>query len=162
MKLTNILLAFLLVTACIHSNAQNAALKDYKLSIEVGNSVKENRVTYWVVPVTLTNNSKDTLKFGLMSCSWQDYYHVSNSKLRIELTDCDKNIPIIISLGPGQTFKKDVRLIIPQTLDASKVEFKMGLSVIKLQGLLDVLDKDDELKAPKNIVWSNVIEWKYK
>lgn len=140
--------------------SQNAKLKDYALSITKPKVVKEGTTTFWVVPVTLTNNSTDTLKYYTWSCSWPKYYRVSNPKLNIDFKGCDKNYPYVMKLAPGVSNKKELRLVIPQTLDATKINFKIGLTIIKEQVFIDQYDREHYFKDPNNMIWSNEISMK--
>jgi hypothetical protein len=128
------------------------------LTIQKGKVLKQDKTTYWVIPTILANNSKDTLKYFSMSCSWQDFYFVDNRKLQIEPSLCDKNVPVIFTLAPGQKKADEIRLIISQTMDAPEIMFKIGFNLMKVdkgQTLFDYDYKEEQKK--KNLIWSNVI-----
>lgn len=132
--------------------------QDYVLTIQKGKVLKQDKTTYWVIPTILANNSKDTLKYFSMSCSWQDFYSVDNRKLQIEPSLCDKNVPAILTLAPGQKKAVEIRLIISQTMDAPEIRFKIGFNLMqvdKAQTLFDYDYKEEQKK--KNVIWSNVI-----
>lgn len=130
----------------------------YILTITKGKIIKQNNQTYWLIPTTLTNNSRDTLRYFSMSCSWQEFYYINNDKLEIETSICDKNIPIILTLAPNQSRTVEIKLLIDQTIDASQISFKIGLSIMKASKSKAQLDFDynEELKKSK-IIWSNII-----
>ena len=136
--------------------SQTEKNKDYTLTITKGKVVKENKQTFWVTPTTLTNNTKDTLKYFSMSCSWQDFYSVDNSKLQVEGTLCDKNIPTILTLAPGQSRAVEIRLLISQTMDASTINFKIGFNIMKVKSSANKFDFNEQTKK-KNVIWSNII-----
>jgi hypothetical protein len=131
----------------------------YKLTIKKGRVEKQNKQTFLGIPTTLTNNSKDTLKYFSMSCNWQGFYSVENKKLQIETVECDKNIPIILVLAPRQSKTVKIRLLISPKMDASEIKFKIGLNLMKVkknnQKPLDFDFKEEQKK--KNVVWSNEI-----
>ncbi|MEO6175311.1 MAG: hypothetical protein ABIP27_09190 [Flavobacterium circumlabens] len=138
--------------------SQTAKRDNYTLTIIKGKVVKENKQTFWITPTTLGNNTKDTLRYYSMSCSWQSFYSVDNNKLQVEGKDCDKNIPIILTLAPGQSRTVKIRLLISQTIATSKIKFKIGFNLMKVSGTKKDFNFDfKEQQKKKNIIWSNII-----
>ena len=136
--------------------SQTSIKKDCRLKIEKGKIEKVDKQTFWVILATLTNQTKDTLKYFSMTCSWQDFYSVDNSKLQVEGTSCDKNIPTILTLAPGQSSTVEVKLLISQTMDASTIDFKIGFNIMKVKSSADKFDFNEQTKK-KNVIWSNII-----
>ncbi|QSB25081.1 hypothetical protein [Flavobacterium sp. CLA17] len=138
--------------------SQTTKKENYTLTIIKGKVVKENKQTFWITPATLTNNTKDTLRYYSMSCSWHSFYSVDNNKLQVEEKDCDKNIPIILTLAPGQSRTVKIRLLISQTIATSKIKFKIGFNLMKVSGTQKNFNFDfKEQQKKKNIIWSNII-----
>ena len=93
-----------------------------------------------------------------MYCSWQDFYSVNNKKFQIEISNCDKNIPTIVTLTPKQSKKAQIRLLISKTIDATKLKFKIGFNLMKVKSNINKLEFDyQEQWNKKNIIWSNEI-----
>jgi len=116
--------------------------------------------TVLFVPVKLTNNSNDTLKYMTMSCSWEEFYMADRREIAtIPIEPCDKNIPKCLTLGPHKSVIVNVPVV---KLQRGK-RFRIGMALIKLNNhdnLFDLLnigsysiDKKDD-----NIIWSNTIE----
>lgn len=138
--------------------SQTAKEENYKLTIIKGKVIKENNQTFWLTYVTLTNNTKDTLKYYSMSCSWQDFYSVESNKLQVVGKECDKNIPTILKLAPEQSRTVEIRLLINKTTDTSEIKFKIGFNLMKVTSTKTVSDFDSkEQRKKKNIIWSNII-----
>lgn len=138
--------------------SQTAKKDNYTLTILKGKVVKENKQTFWITPTTLTNNTRDTVRYYSMSCSWQSFYSVDNNKLQVEAKDCDKNIPIILSLAPGKSRTVEIRLLLSKRIDASEIKFKIGFNLIKVSGTQEEFNFDfEEQQRKKNIIWSNII-----
>lgn len=150
------ILTILFLIICGQIRSQTNRNKDYQLVIEKGKAVKIEKQTFWEIPTTLTNKTKDTLKYFSMSCSWQDFYSVDNKKLQVEPVACDKNFPITLTLAPNQSRKVIVRLLISQTMDASQINFKIGFNLMQIKSSTDKYDFKEQIKM-KNMVWSNVI-----
>ena len=129
---------------------------DYVLTIKKGKTIKKNKQLYLIVPVTLTNNSKDTLNYLSMSCSWEDLYVVDHKNLEIEGSICDKNIPAILTLAPAEKRTVALKLITGQVSDRTKKEFKIGYNLIKSTKRQDLLSYR-ALKKKANIIWSNAV-----
>jgi hypothetical protein len=129
----------------------------HQLRIEKGEIVKEEDRTYWVIPVTLTNNSGDTLKYLSMSCSWQDFYSVSDNRLQVEIAECDKNIPRIISLPPKSSMTVKLRLL-ANNVGNAEIIFNVRLNIIKADKPMyrPEFDRNGKLK-PEYIIGSNTI-----
>jgi len=130
----------------------------YTLTITKGKVVKEKKQNFCIIPATLTNKTKNTLRYFSMSCSWQDFYMSDNDNVQIEGARCDKNIPIIITLAPGQARTVEVRLLIRQTIYAYIISFKIAFNLVKVsnnQKSVDFYIKEKQKK--KNVIWSNII-----
>jgi hypothetical protein len=157
-KMTRIILTLIVLLLSSVTFSQTTKRESYTLTITKGKVIKESKQTFWVTPTTLTNNTKDTLKYFSMSCSWQDFYSVDNNKLQIEGTLCDKNIPEILTLAPGQSKTVEIRLLISQTMDTSEVKFKIGFNLMKVSSTQKTFDFDyKEESKKKNVIWSNII-----
>jgi hypothetical protein len=93
-----------------------------------------------------------------MSCSWQDFYSVDSKELQVDGQDCDKNIPIILTLAPGESKTVEIRLLMDQTIYASEIKFKIGFNLMKVSSTQKEFDFDfNEQQKKKNIIWSNII-----
>jgi hypothetical protein len=149
------LYAFLFLPFSLLSPAKRTNVGLYQFHIEKGAFEKEHGQTYWVIPTTLTNHSNDTLKYYSMSCSWQDFYSVDNRKLQVETSICSKNMPVVLQLAPHQSKTTSLRLIIPQTLDATVIRFKIGFNLIKPQA--NDAFVSNLRKKKENVLWSNTV-----
>lgn len=141
--------------------SQTEKKENYTLTIKKGKVIKENKQRFLITPATLTNNTKDTLKYYSMSCSWQDFYSVDSKELQVDGQDCDKNIPIILTLAPGESKTVEIRLLMDQTIYASEIKFKIGFDLMKVSSTQKEFDFDfNEQQKKKNIIWSNIIQGK--
>ena len=153
MILTIVVLLFNCVTF-----SQTSEKENYTLTIIKGKVVEENKQTFWITLATLTNNTKDTLKYYSMSCSWQDFYSVDNNTLEVKREGCDKNIPTILKLAPGKSRTVNIKLLIKSSINTSKIKFKIGFNLMKVSSNQRELDFDfKEREKKKNIIWSNII-----
>ena len=146
----------MLVLFLEQTNAQFVKTEDYKLIIQKGRIIKKGSQTFWVIPTTFTNLSKDSLKYFSMACSWQDSYLVDNKKLNIMNNICDKNFPVILKLAPNKSNTVELMLMIDNPMDASRISFKIGLILIPVtKPRLEFSPK--EFLEKKNVIWSNMI-----
>lgn len=83
------------------------------------------------IPVTLCNNSSDTLRFMSMSCSWDEFYGTNNKNIHIPMIPCDKNIPETIEVLPHEMFSRTIPVIYLQKSVGKNIKFKIYMSVIK-------------------------------
>ncbi len=138
--------------------SQTTKEANYTFTIIKGKVLKVDKQTFWVIPTTLTNNTKDTLRYFSMSCSWQDFYSVDNNKLQVEGTACDKNIPTILILAPGQSRTVEIRLLISQIMDTSEIKFSIGLNLMKASSTQKTFEFDfKEEQEKRSVIWSNII-----
>ncbi|HEY2580640.1 MAG TPA: hypothetical protein VGI43_02485 [Mucilaginibacter sp.] len=110
------------------------------------------------VTVKLSNYSKDTLKYMIMSCSWYDQFQVNNKKLTIFGWPCDGNFPVERIIIPHKSASFGVPIIV--TKGSSKTEtFKIAMNLFmgnkKNQDFL--FESPDKYKAV-NLIWSNEVE----
>lgn len=118
------------------------------------------RKTVLFVPVKLTNNSNDTLKYLSMTCSWEEFYLVDKREIAgIPIEECIKNIPCTIMLPPHKSFI--IRIPVIKIQRGKK--FRIGMTLIKLfkeTNLLDLfsIDRSSLSKNVNYIIWSNAVE----
>ncbi len=82
--------------------AQTNKEPSYKLTVQKFNKENVRGIDNWLIECALTNHSKDTMNYLSMSCSWTDFYTVDKKELDIESFLCNKNVPTILTLAPGE------------------------------------------------------------
>lgn len=68
----------------------------------VGKSCKGKGDTSFCIMLILKNNSKDTVEFGHMSCSWTGLFEAMDKSFKVCGIRCGKNIPTATVLNPGK------------------------------------------------------------
>lgn len=129
---------------------------------------KLHRCLYAVIPVILSNQSPDTLKYVNMSCSWLDIFKTNAENVKFLPTplmeECWKNNPAVNMVAPHQ--QKIFYIPAGFLTDTGKVElfiskaFKIGMSLYKyIEGSqLPVDIRGLTLRRETdNIIWSNEI-----
>lgn len=156
--MTKIILTLsILISSCIASPKSKIQV-NYSFTIAKGKVIKENNETILIIPTTLTNNTKDTLSYYSMSCSYNDFYSVDNPSLKVEGSNCDKNIPSILTLAPSHSRKVEIRLILSQGIDNAEIKFKIGFNLLKESKTEGYLSRGlSAMRQKKNIIWSNEI-----
>jgi hypothetical protein len=134
---------------------QSKQLNNYTLKVEKIGTVNDKGKTFLVVMTTLTNHSEDTLKYNSDSCSWQDYYSVNETNLQVETALCDKYIPIVLTLAPGQSRQVELRLLSKRRTTVSQMKFKVGFHLLLDRVYTDDNEVSEEFR--KNVIWSNEI-----
>jgi hypothetical protein len=158
--MTRILLTLTILLSHSDLFSQVTKGENYTLTITKGGFIKEDddNQTYFITLATFTNNTKDTLRYFSMSCSWQDFYSVDNNKLQFQGIDCDNNAPIILTLAPGQSRTVKLRLLVSNSMDSSNSNFKIGFNLMKASANQRAFSYDfKEGQKKKNIIWSNTI-----
>ena len=153
-KLLTILIAATITVAAFGQ----ADTSKYALTIKQGKYKKTDTQTYLMVPTTLTNNTNDTLKYLSMSCSWQEFYYVDNDKMSVDQVTCSGNDMIILTLAPHKSVGNEVKLVVGQITDTSKIKFKIGINLLKAtKNENNVWNEYKGQQETKNIIWSNTI-----
>jgi hypothetical protein len=157
-EMTKIILTIAVLLFNCLTFSQTAKKENCALTIIKGKVIKENKQRFLIIPTTLTNNTKETLKYYSMSCSWQDFYSVDSKELVVDGQDCDKNIPIILTLAPEESKTVEIRLLMNRTIDGSEIKFKIGFNLMKVSSTQKEFDFDfNEQQKKRNIIWSNII-----
>jgi len=151
-RLTTLIIVF--ITFYGQAVGQSKELDNYTLKVEKIGTVTDKGKTFLVVVTTFTNHSKDTLKYNSDSCSWQDYYSVTVPNLQVETAQCDKYIPIVLTLAPGQSRQADLRLLSKRKI-VSQMKFKVGFHLLFDRVYTDNYELSEEFR--KNVIWSNEI-----
>ena len=154
MKTRFIFYYFLFLIASQHSIAQVINEGPYNLKIAKFNKEKVRGKTFWLIECFLKNNSKTTLSYLSMSCSWTDFYTVSNKELEIGGFECDKNFPTILQVPSGKNRAVVLRLYKSKNFKAlTATSIKIGLNIIEASSSKYF----DEKMKKKNVIWSNSI-----
>lgn len=149
MKLKHILTLLIITTlSCKKSD-------DVTFTISNVKEIDFERRKFQLINTKLTNNTNDTLQYYSMSCSYYDFYFLYGQELFFDETDCDKNIPIIITLLPNES--KEVRLKLRKSPKIVYGNIKIGFFLYKVNK-----DKDfdsDQINLKSNLLTSNQIDF---
>ncbi len=113
------------------------------------------------IPSKFTNNSKDTLRYMSMSCSWYDFYQINIKGTEFwSNSDCDKNIPAKIIVLPHKSLITLVQIIYKKGSIATGTKFKIGMSLQKRINREQPDDAYTYLLRPEtsNLIWSNEVK----
>jgi hypothetical protein len=127
-----------------------------------------HRCLYAVVPVTLSNQSADTLKYINMLCSWLDVFRSDRDNVKLLpsaiMEECWKNSPAIYKVAPYQRTMFYIPVYFVTDMDKRKLftqkTFKIGMSLYKYSeaGQLPVDIRGLTLRPETdNVIWSNEI-----
>ncbi len=110
---------------------------------------------FQLIKTNLTNNTKNTLQYYSMSCSYQDFYFLYGQELFFDDTDCDKNMPIIITLLPNES--KEVQLKLRKSPKIVYGNIKIGFFLYKVDK--EKSYDDNQINLKKNLIVSNPISF---
>ena len=140
--------------------------KSYALTVDerkinkvIRNNYRDKNRVYILIPVTVHNNSGDTLKYLSMNCSWQYYYHVDNSKFNVVMSSCDNNGPIEAVVPPYSSQSQALTIVYNKSSLKHVELFKIGLNVNRNVLLNATSGFRDQLRR-YNIIWSNEVRFK--
>jgi predicted nucleic-acid-binding Zn-ribbon protein len=106
------------------------------------------------IPITVHNNSNETLTYYSMSCSWQEFYHIDNKNLGVMISPCDSNFPIKV-IVPAHSAHIDMVPFVRKKNNLNTPEsFRVGLNINKNIEESMFGGYNEELRIYK-LVWSN-------
>lgn len=135
--------------------------KHYTLNVDETKIIEAAKSEYsylkekvFTIPVTVHNNSNESLKYYSMSCSWDEFYHIDNKNLALVGTPCDNNIPTEVTV-PAHTVHTDIIAFSCKNNSLKNpLRFRVGVNINK-NVIDDLFDGYDEELRMYNIVWSN-------
>jgi len=138
-------------TLCFAGSALSQKGGDYTLSVQKA-PVKQGE--NYLVEVTLTNNKPETLYYYSMSCSWQDFYQIDNDLFTINGSECDKNVPVVLSLVSGKSTMVMLSLS-PINSPGKLITFRIGFNLLQPTNPVALPAWEDMLD--KNVVWTDEV-----
>jgi len=130
---------------------------NYILSIDDDKMVKGKgkHGEFVTFPLSLTNNTNDTLKFFTMTCSWEDIYKTDNMNLSFPWHRCDSNFPTIEEVAPHKSFILNMVVLIDQNIKNNK--FRLGMYLYKDYDKHFMEDRSPHKLNEANLLWSNQV-----
>jgi hypothetical protein len=166
------LLSVAIVFSSSHPNGLVLPVKmdysDYRLNIIEANipPLKDtvfggNHCLITNCPLTLTNNTSDTLKYAGMSASWWDNYSIDNKSfsLAADYWNVFKNGQVVYVLPPHQSATKDIKIITGKDykgyFPAQKLKIVMRLQKV---AKLPIIGEAISINPDSNfLIWSNKV-----
>jgi hypothetical protein len=153
----NWLLAFFVLFS-MNVIAQTSHTGDYVLKAGNGKVESKNNLYFWKIPVTLTNQSNQPLRYFSLACSWTSFFALSDPDLQIVQQMCDKNEPKIVTLAAGKSTTVVLSIVIEKPADARNKSIKIGFNLLDAGNATNPYDlKLDDVYSHKNLIWSNMI-----
>ena len=112
----------------------------------------------FTIPVTVHNNSNESLTYYSMSCSWDEFYHIDNKNFVVLGSPCDKNIPTEVTVPAHAAHASIIAFICRKNNLKNPENFRVGLNINKNFTEDPFHGYDEELRI-YNIVWSNEVHF---
>jgi hypothetical protein len=148
-----ILLTLLLLSSGVIAKASP---KPYTLTAEPGKYVKFGAARFLLVSVILTNNTDETISYVSMSCGWDEMYSIDSKVLQQIGKDCDKNIPILLTLTGHSSKQVQLKLKISNKEPLPIIKYRIGFNLLianKGQSALGLMDA-----GKKHMIWTDKAE----
>lgn len=145
----------LLLTVLIITTLSCKKSDDITFTISNVKEIDSDGRKFQLVNTKLTNNTNDTLKYYSMSCSYQDFYFLYGQELFFDAIECDKNMPILITLLPNES--KIVQLKLRKSSKIVYENIKIGFFLYKVDKNKYFDTKEINLKS--NLLTSNQIDF---
>ena len=164
--LTTIIFFSLIVLVISCSSPDTATTKKGPISFSAqlgGWYAVDTTASFIQIRVTLKNNTADTQAYVNMLCSWRDCYTTNDENNFYLLRDslCFLNAPAIYKIPPmkSSTDFLTIKTTIPFK-DWDKASFRIGFNLIMQDTARKLFSYADELRAMKNITWSDSLALK--
>jgi len=138
--------------------------ENYVLTVEKGKYVSLGAKEYLWVPVVLTNNTNDTLKYIVMSCPSDNFYRVDSKMLEWgePIVDCIGNVPRLIKLPPNKSTKTEIKLMVKDGFKGLEVKYRIGFNLKIDDNGSYLMNLINGKQTESIIIWSNVIKMKLR
>lgn len=121
----------LLIFPCAVARAEDPLLKIQALPDQ--NSVKSGMM--FLVRAQVANSSIDTsVDFWSNTCSYEKHWVTDNAGVFIQAWTCNENTLEEITLGPGESYEKNIILYIPKKDKTEPVTFRLGFKRMSENG----------------------------
>lgn len=152
----------LLILAVISVSFLNGYKENYTLKVKVIKSFPYNDSALLHISSSITNNTKDTLKYVNLTCDWHVIYITNNKKVIILLphSGCDANYPKIYTIAPDETVKRDFKIGITDRIKGIPIKFNIGIALISPENFHIIDSLRSNIKSLKHqTLWSNTLEF---
>ena len=138
---------------------------DYQLGISGSSTPKlkdtvfgGNKCLVTYCPLTLTNNTNDTLRYAGMSVSWWDIYALDNKdfSLAADYWNVFKNGPMVYVLPPHQSVTRNIKIITYKDYCRGET-IKIAMHIQKVVHIPKVGDIKSIRSDSNFIIWSNEV-----
>jgi len=115
------------------------------------------------IRLTVTNKSRNTIKYWNMCCSWQDIFPINTDYVVFDLHKCPKNFPKIYSMKSNDSLSIKTRLIRddkilnelnPFFIKATKIGF-LYIDTIRCKTERDFMPFMYDRSLQDKVFWSN-------
>lgn len=86
------------------------------------------------VELEVKNISNTNQSFAVMSCSWMEHWRSDNGQIGTwPGWACIANAPIKIELASGESWKKELKMWIPEPVSTNRVSFRMSFTPLPFE-----------------------------
>jgi len=133
----------------------------YELTITKGHYIERDGVMVLVVPVILTNTSKNHwLNYLSWTCSKTIFYRVDNPKLKFLAEPCTRNLLYEETLPPLKSDTVELNVTCQPGNEHGAFKFRIGMNLLFDDGPTKIYDRyENGEHIPPNMIWSNAVIW---
>jgi hypothetical protein len=156
-KLSFFILPFL-ISCNLHVAHENTSPGKLEFSAELGgwSQCDTNRLVF--IKTRLYNNTKDTVTYLRMTCSWGDSYTTDNDSFPTIKIPCYSNGPLTVKLAPYKSEEEYLTIITKVPLARWREHyFRVGFNFAALDTTKDLLYNVSRLTDMKSIMWSDTL-----
>jgi hypothetical protein len=118
-----------------------------------------------LLSTVLTNSTNDTLKYINWTCMWNFIYGTDTNKVQVlGPYACDKNIPRVYQVNPGESFTRKFYVFVKRKPIEPKIKFKIFIKLVhqtntnksirfNLESFSNILND----RKQYDILWSNEV-----
>jgi hypothetical protein len=156
LKVASSILTVLLFTSC--SEKSKNTKEGFYVTANFGGEYRIDTNDYINIVGQLHNQSKGTISFISMTCSWANSWKVSSKSFSSIPYPCFSNVPFLQKLGPDEkiTYYFSLRLDKPR-MEILDEKFTVGFNLVKA----DTVIFDDAIKKlteTNNFYWSDTLQ----
>ena len=152
----------ILVCSCTKNKVRQ---KDLQIKVEVSEKMNLQLsstfdIDCYPVKISLINNTDTTLRYCIMTCSWEDNFVLTSDSVNLFALGCDHNFPTVKEILPGDTivYKNEYLRVFRWSGKQKTANVKLGFIFIRNnESKVNTFDSilSEKRKIKTDVIWSD-------
>ena len=160
-----IICTFCLIVLVCSCTKNKVRQKDLQIKVEVSEKMNLQLsstfdIDCYPVKISLINNTDTTLRYCIMTCSWEDNFVLTSDSVNLFALGCDHNFPTVKEILPGDTivYKNEYLRVFRWSGKQKTANVKLGFIFIRNnESKVNTFDSilSEKRKIKTDVIWSD-------